>query len=96
VLAPNPGPLCPTKPAGGPLFSLPGVLARVPPHVPAVRFMDFEGQPEAGGITNRYEQAGGAWGEVGGGLECLSTSKLCVQCGGATKALAVVDVTVYL
>ncbi|KAI3436820.1 hypothetical protein D9Q98_006230 [Chlorella vulgaris] len=49
---------------GGPLFSLPGVLARVPPHVPAVRFMDFEGQPEAGGITNRYEQAGGAWGGV--------------------------------
>lgn len=95
-MRPTLAPLPRIEAAGGPLFSLPGVLARVPPHVPAVRFMDFEGQPEAGGITNRYEQAGGAWGGVGGGLECLSTPKLCVQCGGATKALAVVDVTVYL
>ena len=43
--------------AGGPAFSLPAVLARQPPHVPAVRFMNFEGQPEAGDLTNRIEQA---------------------------------------
>lgn len=32
------------------------VLARQPPHLPAVRFMNFEGQPEAGDLTNRFEQ----------------------------------------
>jgi hypothetical protein len=31
-------------------------LARQPPHVPAVRFMNFEVQPEAGDIANRFEQ----------------------------------------
>lgn len=45
-------------PAGGPAFSLPAVLARQPPHVPALRFMNFEGQPEAGDLTNRIEQVG--------------------------------------
>jgi len=44
--------------AGGPAFSLTAVLARQPPHVPSVRFMNFEGQPEAGDLTNRYEQVG--------------------------------------
>ncbi len=29
----------------------------MPPHVPAVRFMNFEGQPEAADLTNRIEQA---------------------------------------
>ena len=43
---------------GGPAFSLPAVLARQPPHVPALRFMNFEGQPEAGDLTNRIEQVG--------------------------------------
>ena len=47
---------CPAA-AGGPAFSLTATLARQPPHVPAVRFMNFEGQPEAGDITNRIEQA---------------------------------------
>lgn len=32
------------------------MLARQPAHVPSVRFMNFEGQPEAGDLTNRYEQ----------------------------------------
>ncbi|PRW56345.1 glycosyltransferase-like protein [Chlorella sorokiniana] len=41
---------------GGPAFSLPAVLARQPPHVPALRFMNYEGQPEAGDLTNRIEQ----------------------------------------
>lgn len=27
-----------------------------PAHVPAIRFMNFEGQPEAGDLKNRYEQ----------------------------------------
>lgn len=43
--------------AGGPAFSLTAELAAVPPHVPAVRFMNFEGQPEAADLTNRIEQA---------------------------------------
>lgn len=32
------------------------VLSRQPPHIPAVRFMNFEGQPEAGEQANRFEQ----------------------------------------
>ncbi|KAL4457894.1 hypothetical protein ABPG75_012759 [Micractinium tetrahymenae] len=41
---------------GGPAFSLTAELAAVPAHVPAVRFMNFEGQPEAADVTNRIEQ----------------------------------------
>ncbi len=47
-------------PSGAPAFSLPGVLGRVNGSVPAVRFMNFEGQPEAGDLVNRYEQV--HWG----------------------------------
>ena len=41
---------------GGPVLSLPAVLSRQPAHQPSVRFMNFEGQPEAGDLVNRYEQ----------------------------------------
>lgn len=41
---------------GGPANSLAAALARQPPHVPAARFLNFEGQPEAGGLRNRFEQ----------------------------------------
>lgn len=41
---------------GGGAFSITEVLGRVPPHCPSMRFMNFEGQPEAGDLTNRYEQ----------------------------------------
>lgn len=36
--------------------SIPTILARQPSHVPAVRFMNYEAQPEAGDVVNRYEQ----------------------------------------
>ncbi|KAL6776982.1 hypothetical protein ACKKBF_B19730 [Auxenochlorella protothecoides x Auxenochlorella symbiontica] len=36
--------------------SLAEVLGRVPPHVASLRFMNFEGQSEAGDVVNRYEQ----------------------------------------
>ena len=36
--------------------SLPAALAAVPPHVPSLRFMNFEAQPEAGDLENRFEQ----------------------------------------
>ncbi len=62
---------CPTLIAGGPAFSLPAVLARQPPHVPALRFMNFEGQPEAGDLTNRIEQVR-AWGRCKGVQVCMS------------------------
>ena len=42
------------------MFSLTAALAREPAHVPAVRFMNFEGQPEAADLRNRIEQVGGA------------------------------------
>ena len=41
---------------GGGAASLSAELGRQPAHVPAVRFMNFEGQPEAGDLVNRYEQ----------------------------------------
>jgi hypothetical protein len=44
------------------VFSLTAALARQPAHVPAVRFMNFEGQPEAADLTNRIEQVGGGLG----------------------------------
>ncbi len=42
-------------PTGG-SFSLAGALSRQPPHVAAARFLNFEGQPEAVDLTNRFEQ----------------------------------------
>ena len=33
------------------------VLARQPAHIPAVRFLNFEGQPEAVDLVNRYATA---------------------------------------
>lgn len=44
------------SPEGGGEFSLGPELCNAPSHVPAVRFMNAEAVPEAGGITNRYEQ----------------------------------------
>lgn len=44
-----------TFPTRGP-FSLAAVLAEQPSHVAAARFLNFEGQPEAGDLTNRFEQ----------------------------------------
>lgn len=41
---------------GGPLLSITDTLRRQPAHTPAVRFMNFEGQPECGDVVNRYEQ----------------------------------------
>lgn len=41
---------------GGPVLSLTAVLARVPKTIPAIRFMNFEGQPEIVDSVNRYEQ----------------------------------------
>ena len=41
---------------GGNEGSLAAELSRQPAHVPAVRFLNFEGQPEVGDISNRYEQ----------------------------------------
>ena len=32
------------------------VLRQQPDHVPAVRFLNFEGLPEAGDLTNRFDQ----------------------------------------
>jgi hypothetical protein len=32
------------------------VLARQPDHVSAVRFLNYEGQPEAVDLVNRFEQ----------------------------------------
>ena len=34
------------------------VLARQPEHVPAVRFLNFEGQPEAVDLVNRWAHVG--------------------------------------
>jgi hypothetical protein len=42
-------------PVTGPL-SLAFALGRQPGHVSAVRFLNVEGQSEAGGIVNRFEQ----------------------------------------
>ena len=41
---------------GGPSTSIASTLARVPAHVASVRFMNHEGQAEAGDLVNRYEQ----------------------------------------
>ena len=41
---------------GGHAASITAELALQPVHVPAVRFLNFEGQPEASNIQNRYEQ----------------------------------------
>eukprot|EP01026_Neomeris_dumetosa_P028844 TRINITY_DN2336_c0_g1_i4.p1 TRINITY_DN2336_c0_g1~~TRINITY_DN2336_c0_g1_i4.p1 ORF type:complete len:616 (-),score=86.67 TRINITY_DN2336_c0_g1_i4:287-2134(-) len=37
-------------------FSVASVLGQQPPHVSSLRFMNYEGQPEAGDIANKYEQ----------------------------------------
>lgn len=41
---------------GNPSFNIAVELASQPPHVSALRFMNFEGQVEAGDLVNRYEQ----------------------------------------
>lgn len=43
-------------PGGGPVMSVTAVLGKIPPHVPGVRFMNYEGQPEIGDAVNRIEQ----------------------------------------
>ena len=48
-------------------MSITAVLSAAPAHVPALRFMNFEGQLEAGGLTNRFEQVHGVWVWVGVG-----------------------------
>jgi hypothetical protein len=45
---------------GHPSGSLAAQLAALPCHVAAVRILNFEGQPEAGDVANRYEQVSGA------------------------------------
>lgn len=44
------------SPDGTGAFSLAPELCSAPAHVPAVRFMNAEAVPEAGGVRNRYEQ----------------------------------------
>jgi hypothetical protein len=43
---------------GHPSGSLAAVLAALPCNVPAVRILNYEAQPEAGDVVNRYEQVG--------------------------------------
>jgi hypothetical protein len=43
-------------PGGCPVMSVTAVLGKIPPHVPGVRFMNYEGQPEIGDAVNRIEQ----------------------------------------
>ncbi|KAI8462626.1 MAG: hypothetical protein J3K34DRAFT_447341 [Monoraphidium minutum] len=44
------------NPEGSSAFSLAPELCGAPDHVPAVRFMNVEAVPEAGGIANRFDQ----------------------------------------
>lgn len=41
---------------GGPTASITAELERQPDHVPAVRFMNYEAQPEISDVINRFEQ----------------------------------------
>ena len=41
---------------GGNEANIAAELARQPSHIPAVRFLNFEGQPEVGDVVNRFEQ----------------------------------------
>lgn len=49
-------------PTGQASADIAALLAAVPAHVPSLRFMNFEGLPEAADLDNRYEQVRAAHG----------------------------------
>lgn len=60
---------------GGHAASITAELSLQPAHVPAVRFLNFEGQPEFGNMQNRYEQV--TLFRVSGVIDCMRPSCCC-------------------